>query len=103
MTNDLFALTGRRVLVTGGTRGIGRAISIRLAQAGAHVLANYVRNDEAAVSLQKDMQALGANLEICRSDVSAPNGIQRLADTLGPAPLSAVVHSAATGVHGAIE
>jgi 3-oxoacyl-[acyl-carrier protein] reductase len=43
-----FGLTGSTVLVTGGTRGIGRAISLQLARAGATVVANYARNDAAA-------------------------------------------------------
>ena len=101
--SDLFAVAGKRVLVTGGTRGIGRAISIQLARAGASVVANYVRNDEAADSLKKEMAACGASLEICRADVSNPEGASRLIDAIGPEPLTAFVHCAATGVHGAID
>ena len=103
MTDTLFALTGKRMLVTGGTRGIGRAVSARLARAGADVVANYVRDDEAAESLRKEMAACGAAFEICRADVSNPDGTRRLLDALGPAPLSAFVHCAATGVHGALQ
>ena len=46
-----FRLDGQCVLVTGGTRGIGRAISLQMAQAGALVIANYARNDAAAQTL----------------------------------------------------
>ena len=49
--NGLFGLQGTSVLVTGGTRGIGRAISLQLARAGATVIANYARNDEAAFKI----------------------------------------------------
>ncbi|MDP7347441.1 MAG: SDR family NAD(P)-dependent oxidoreductase, partial [Phycisphaeraceae bacterium] len=41
----LLGLSGRRVLVTGGSRGIGRACALSLAQAGATVAINYVSND----------------------------------------------------------
>jgi NAD(P)-dependent dehydrogenase (short-subunit alcohol dehydrogenase family) len=50
--NDIFSLKNKRLLVTGGTRGIGRAISLRFAHAGAHVIANYVRDDKAADELR---------------------------------------------------
>jgi enoyl-[acyl-carrier protein] reductase III len=103
MSGGLFDLTGKRVLVTGGTRGIGRAISAQLARAGAAVVANYVRNDDFAESLKGEMTAGGAVVEIYRADLSTPDGITRLVDALGPTPLSALVHCAATGVHGPIE
>ena len=42
--DDLVSVSGKRILITGGTRGIGRAIATRLAGSGAHVIANYVRD-----------------------------------------------------------
>ena len=56
--NDQFGLQGVSVLVTGGTRGIGRAISLRLARAGATVIANYARNDEAAEALRNELVSI---------------------------------------------
>ena len=44
----LYRLDGRTALITGGTRGIGRAISTALKEAGYRVVANYGGNDEAA-------------------------------------------------------
>lgn len=50
--------SGKIVVVTGGTRGIGRAISLRFAQEGAHVTAAYLSNDEAARSLLEEASGL---------------------------------------------
>jgi hypothetical protein len=51
--DDLFCLRNKTILVTGGTRGIGQAISLRFAQAGAIVIANYLRNEQAAEEQKK--------------------------------------------------
>lgn len=101
MSEEVFGLQGRCVLVTGGTRGIGRAISLRLARAGAQVVANYARNDEAAQALLEEARAEGLTLETLRADLTLPKGIeavqQRMAAT--DAALPSLVHCAATGVH----
>ncbi|MGH9160550.1 MAG: SDR family oxidoreductase [Vicinamibacteraceae bacterium] len=100
---DLFSLTGTRFLVTGGTRGIGRAISLRFAQAGANVIANYAHNEEAAQSLATEASASGAPIELCRADLTSQAGRQRVLEALGEAPVSGLVHCAATGVHRQLE
>lgn len=91
----------RNVLVVGGTRGLGRAVAIRLAQSGARVLANYVRDRAAAESLE--LEAHGANLaiETLRADVSHAAGLEALIARVSAdyAPLHALVYAAATGVH----
>ena len=99
--NELFSLEGQRALVTGGTRGIGRAISLRFAAAGSSVIANYVRDEESARELKEYADASGYRLEICRADVTSPKGIEALlaAVDAGESHLSILVHCAATGVH----
>ncbi len=52
-------LTGRVALVTGGSRGIGKACAIRLAEAGADVVVNYVTAQAAAMEVAEQIVALG--------------------------------------------
>ena len=59
----------KTALVTGGSRGIGRAISISLARMGYHVLINYVSNESAA---QETLAAIGGQGELLRFDVGNP-------------------------------
>lgn len=100
-----FSLNGKNVLVTGGTRGIGAAISLQLARAGAAVIANYVRSQSAAEELREKATAEGLKVTVCRADLTADKGIGELeaaAATL-PQGLHALVHCAATGVHKPFE
>jgi enoyl-[acyl-carrier protein] reductase III len=96
-----FELTDKTILVTGGTRGIGRAISLRFAEAGADVIAVFVRNQEAADSLQALARERSLKIECLRADLTRANGLQAIDDELDQngRRLSGLVHSAATGVH----
>ncbi|HWP99575.1 MAG TPA: SDR family oxidoreductase [Vicinamibacterales bacterium] len=100
--SDPFGLSGKRIVVTGGTRGIGAAISRRFALAGARVVAGYARNDAAARALADEVAREGASLELCRADLASEEGRRRLTEAAG-APLAGLVHCAATGVHRKIE
>jgi NAD(P)-dependent dehydrogenase (short-subunit alcohol dehydrogenase family) len=98
--DDLFALSGQ-ILVTGGTRGIGRAISMRFARAGASVTANYLRNQEAAEELKAAAEREGLSITLCRADLTKPGGLEQIERSINDTggPLSGLVHCAATGVH----
>jgi enoyl-[acyl-carrier protein] reductase III len=101
---DLFSLAGKFIIVTGGTRGIGRAISTRLAMAGAHVLANHVRDTKAAEAFSEMIKKEGLSIDICRADITHVNGIQTLlSEAHYSKPVSGLVHCAATGVHRPID
>jgi len=99
--NDFFSLKGKRVVVTGGTRGVGRAISLQFARAGAQVLANYVRDSKAADELQEVAAKEGITLETVRGDLTTEKGTNRLVEaTVARFPsVTTFVHCAATGVH----
>jgi enoyl-[acyl-carrier protein] reductase III len=84
------------VLVTGGSRGIGRAIALRFARDGAaRVAIGYLRNDKAAEATAEELRAAGAEPVLVRGNVSSDRVLEEVR-ALGP--LDAFVHNAATGV-----
>jgi 3-oxoacyl-[acyl-carrier protein] reductase len=62
------------VVVTGGTRGIGRAISLHFAREGAMVTAAYLMNDAAAYTLQEESKGLPGVICVVKADVSSQQG-----------------------------
>ena len=87
---------GRSVLVTGGTRGIGKAIALRFAELGAkRVAIGYLRNDKAAEEAAEELRAAGAEPQLVRGNVSSEKVVAEAAE-LGP--FDVLVHNAATGV-----
>jgi enoyl-[acyl-carrier protein] reductase III len=88
---------GASVLVTGGTRGIGLAIALRLVGDGAaRAVLGYMRNDAAAEEAAEAVRAAGAEPVLVRGEVSKPRVIEELA--AAAPPYGVVVHNAATGV-----
>lgn len=68
-------LSHQHILVTGGTRGIGAAISRSLVKCGASVIANYHRHEEQALKLKKE---LGNSLHLIQADLSGAMEVNRL-------------------------
>ena len=87
---------GRSVLVTGGSRGIGKAIALRFAREGAtRVAIGYMRSDAAAEETAGELQALGAEPVLVRGNVTSERVLEQVSE-LGP--IDVFVHNAATGV-----
>lgn len=95
MAEGLFS--GRTALVTGGARGIGRAISLMLASEGAHVAVNYAGNEAAASETLGQVSALGAQCFLCRADVGVPEDVRRMVQDVESrlGPIDLLVNNAA--------
>jgi 3-oxoacyl-[acyl-carrier protein] reductase len=73
-------LAGKVALVTGASRGIGRAVAIALARAGCDVAVNYRDRAKAAAETGRSVEALGRRALPVRADVSDPAEVARLMD-----------------------
>ncbi len=71
-------LSGKAAIVTGGSRGIGKAITLRLAQQGADICFSYRGNAEAATTTQKEIEALGRKCVAVQADVTQPEAAEAL-------------------------
>ncbi len=71
-------LAGKSALITGGSRGIGRAIAERLAAEGAAVVVNYARNKERAQEVVSSVESKGGKAFALQANVSQPEQIRRL-------------------------
>jgi 3-oxoacyl-[acyl-carrier protein] reductase len=81
-------LTGRSVLVTGASSGIGRAIALASARAGADVAITYRSNEEAARDVEREIQSLGRQAAVIQLDVVDEQSVGRV----GPAACDALGH-----------
>jgi 3-oxoacyl-[acyl-carrier protein] reductase len=89
---------GRVALVTGGGRGLGRAIAVRLAQEGAKVAVSYRSNDAAAGETAELVRKAGAGCETFKGDVSSSEDVEALMKGVGEAfgPVEILVNNAGT-------
>jgi 3-oxoacyl-[acyl-carrier protein] reductase len=99
---SMFDLSGKVALVTGGSRGIGRAAAEALAGRGAHVVINYVSNEAAARAVAEAVERAGGKAEVVQFDVAdgeaSERAITEVAKRLGR--LDILVASAGVAIDG---
>ena len=91
-------MEGRVALVTGGGRGIGRAIAVRLAKEGVRVAISYRANDATAEETAQLVHGVGAECEGFKGDVASPRDVEALIEGVGKAfgPVEILVNNAGT-------
>jgi 3-oxoacyl-[acyl-carrier protein] reductase len=94
------SLSGHVALVTGGSRGIGAAIAVALAEAGADIALNYRERSDAAESVARSVRATGRNARVIAADVSDSRSVARMVEdvrsSLGPVDI--LVNNAGIGM-----
>ena len=93
-------LTGKKALVTGGSRGIGRAIAVRLAEAGADVAINYLRNKKPAEETAAAVRKAGRKALLVKGNVADTDALAGMFKSIAEefAGLDILVSNAASGV-----
>ncbi len=76
-------LTGKTALVTGGSRGVGRAVALRLAEAGADVVINYLTSQSRAKAVAEEVQQFGRQAMTVKADVSEAEDAQAMMEFVG--------------------
>jgi 3-oxoacyl-[acyl-carrier protein] reductase len=75
-------ITGQAAFVTGAQQGIGRAVALALARAGADVAVNYLDDADAAVRVVRDIEAMGRRAVLVQGDVSVPGQVEAMTATV---------------------
>lgn len=94
---------GKLALITGGGRGIGRAIALELAQRGADVVINYVRHPDAAEIVASEIRSLGRMTHTIKANVADEDSINRMFAEIGErfGYLDFLINNSASGVNRA--
>jgi 3-oxoacyl-[acyl-carrier protein] reductase len=71
-------LDGKKALITGGSRGIGRATAILFAKAGCDLAINYIKQKEAAEKVKEEIEKIGRECLVFKADISQKNDINSM-------------------------
>lgn len=77
----MLRLKGKNAVITGGSRGIGRAVALCFAQLGANVTVNYVKNSKAAEDTVQEIKGLGGNAMAAAADVADSQAAKQLIES----------------------
>ncbi|MBU1139331.1 MAG: enoyl-[acyl-carrier-protein] reductase FabL [Proteobacteria bacterium] len=96
----MFGLQGKVALITGGSRGIGRAIAMRFAENGMDIVVNYVRHKRDAQETADAAEKLGVRCLLLKANVAKSEDVQKMLETIGKefGTLDVLVSNAASGV-----
>ena len=96
----MFHLQGKTALITGGSRGIGRAIAVRLAEHGVNVVVNYVRHRRDAEETVAAIEKHGVSCLAIKANVAKEEDVQRMFDEIQGTykSMDILVSNAASGV-----
>jgi NAD(P)-dependent dehydrogenase (short-subunit alcohol dehydrogenase family) len=91
------SLAGRTALVTGASRGLGRAIAYRLSQDGASIAINYSQRQDSAESLAAEIRSSGGKAMICQADVANSLQVKKMVELVSEelGPVDVLVNNAA--------
>jgi enoyl-[acyl-carrier protein] reductase III len=94
------SLKGKVALITGGSRGIGRAITLKLASEGADVIINFFRKRDTAESTAEAARSLGVTAYVIKANLAEPEKIDRMFAEIGEkfSRLDILINNAASGV-----
>lgn len=96
------SLSGKVALVTGGSRGIGRAIAVALGRRGAKVIINYAAREDAARQTASEVEAAGGSSAIAQFDVANSTAVRDAISQLGKdhGRLDILVNNAGVAING---
>ena len=71
----------KTVFITGGSRGIGKAVALGFAKSGANVVINYCSNFDAAEQVVREIESMGSKALAVKGDISSKESVQKMRDT----------------------